>query len=111
MQPPRVRARLVPARLPASSGSRSNKRVDEMDVSIRLFDARARPKPIDVSADSEGDIMNRFLLLLVAVVSADVATAVLPPPVFERAAGQEVALTPLETTEVTRGYRAENLKN
>jgi hypothetical protein len=77
-----------------------------MDVSIRLFDARARPKPIDVSADSEGDIMNRFLLSLVAVVS----TAVVPSPWIDRAAGQEVALTPLETTEVARGYRAENLK-
>jgi sporulation protein YlmC with PRC-barrel domain len=29
---------------------------------------------------------------------------------IERAAGQEVALTPMEATEVARGYRAEALK-
>jgi hypothetical protein len=107
MQPPRVRARLVPARLPASSGSRSNKRVDAMDVSIRLFDARARPKPIGMSADSEGDIMDRFRVLLLAAV---VSTVMAPSPWIDRAAGQEIALTPLETTEVARGYRAEALK-
>ena len=62
----------------------------------------ARPKPIGVSADSEGDNMNRFLfLLLVAVVSVAIA------PWIHRAAGQEVALTPFEVTEVAKGYRAE----
>jgi hypothetical protein len=72
-----------------------------------LGDARARPKSIGVSSDSEGDIMNgpRFLLL-----AAVVLTAVVPSPWIDRAAGQEVALTPLEATEVARGYRAETLK-
>jgi hypothetical protein len=67
-----------------------------------------RPKPNGVSADSEGDIIvngPRFLLL-----AAVVLTAVVPSPWIDRAAGQEVALTPLEATEVARGYRAEALK-
>jgi hypothetical protein len=72
-----------------------------------LGDARARPKSIGVSADSEGDIMNRPRFLLLAAV---VLTAVVPSPWTDHAAGQEVALTPLEATEVARGYRAEALK-
>ena len=60
-----------------------------------------------MSADSEGDIMNRFRVLLLAAV---VSTAMAPSPWIDRAAGQEIALTPLETTEVARGYRAEALK-
>jgi hypothetical protein len=71
-----------------------------------LGDASARPKSIGVSADSEGDIMNRPRFLLAAVV----LTAVIPSPWIDRAVGQEVALTPLEATEVARGYRAEALK-
>lgn len=47
----------------------------------------------------------RFLLLATVVL-----TAVVPSPWINRAAAQEVALTPLETTEVARGYRAEALK-
>ena len=78
-----------------------------MDVSARLFDARARPKPIGMPADSEGNIMNRFRFLLLAAI---VSTAIAPSPWIDRAAGQEVALTPLETTEIARGYRAETLK-
>ena len=73
-----------------------------------LGDARAKPKPSGVSADSEGDIIvngPRFLLL-----AAVALTAVVPSPWIDRAAGQEVALTPLEATEVARGYRAEALK-
>jgi hypothetical protein len=64
-------------------------------------EAERRPR------DSEGDIMNRprFLLL----VAADL-TAVVPFPWIDRAVGQEVALTPLEATEVARGYRAEAIK-
>jgi hypothetical protein len=73
-----------------------------------LGDARAGPKPVGVSADSEGNIiMNRPRFLLLAAV---VLTAVVPCPWIDRAAGQEVALTPLEATEVARGYRAEALK-
>jgi len=51
--------------------------------------------------------MNRPRFLLLAAV---VLTAVVLPPWIDRAAGQEVALTPLEATEVARGYRAEALK-
>ena len=60
-----------------------------------------------MSADSEGDIINRARFSLLA---AAVLTAVVPSPWIDRAAGQEVALTPLEATEVARGYRAEALK-
>jgi hypothetical protein len=56
--------------------------------------------------DSEGEIMNRPRFLLLAAV----LTAVVPFPRIDRAAGQEVALTPLEATEVARGYRAEAIK-
>jgi hypothetical protein len=58
--------------------------------------------------DSEGDIIvngPRFLLL-----AAVVLTTAIPSPWIDRAVGQEVALTPLEATEVARGYRAEALK-
>jgi hypothetical protein len=58
-------------------------------------------------ADSEGNIMNRFRFLLLAAI---VSTANAPSQWIDRAAAQEVALTPLETTEVARGYRAETLK-
>src|SRR3981189_1745628 len=58
-------------------------------------------------ADSEGNIMNRFRFLLLAAI---VSTAIAPSLWIDRAAAQEVALTPLETTEVARGYRAETLK-
>ena len=47
----------------------------------------------------------RFLLLVAVVLMA-----VVPSPWIDRAEGQEVALTPLEATEVARGYRAEALK-
>jgi hypothetical protein len=60
-----------------------------------------------VSANGEGDIMNRPRLLLLAAV---VLTAVVPSRWIDPAAGQEVGLTPLEATEVARGYRAEALK-
>jgi hypothetical protein len=36
--------------------------------------------------------------------------AIAPSPWIDRAAGQEVALTPFEVTEVAKGYRAEMLK-
>jgi hypothetical protein len=73
-----------------------------------LGDVRVRPKPSGVSARSKGDIIvNRPRFLLLAAV---VLTASVPSLWIDRAAGQEVALTPLEATEVARGYRAEALK-
>jgi hypothetical protein len=63
----------------------------------------ASPPP----SEGEGDVMNRPRFLLLAAV---VLTAVAPSPWTDHAAGQEVALTPLEATEVARGYRAEALK-
>jgi hypothetical protein len=51
--------------------------------------------------------MNRTRFLLPA---AAVLTTVVLSPWIDRAAGQEVALTPLEATELARGYRAEALK-
>lgn len=51
--------------------------------------------------------MNRFRLSWSAAVVVAIIT---PIPWMDRAAAQEVGLTPLETTEVARGYRAEALK-
>src|ERR1700709_349672 len=51
--------------------------------------------------------MNRPRFLFLARV---VLTAVVPSSWTDHAAGQEVALTPLEATEVARGYRAETIK-
>jgi PRC-barrel domain len=48
---------------------------------------------------------SRFSLL-----SAAIFTTVVLSPWIDHATGQEVALTPLEATEVARGYRAEALK-
>jgi len=42
--------------------------------------------------------------------SAVIVVAIVTFPWMDRAAAQEVALTPLETTEVGRGYRAEAIK-
>ena len=42
--------------------------------------------------------------------SAVIVVAIVTFPSMDRAAAQEVALTPLETTEVGRGYRAEAIK-
>lgn len=42
--------------------------------------------------------------------SAAIVVAIVTSPWMDRAAAQEVALTPLETTEVGRGYRAEAIK-
>ena len=42
--------------------------------------------------------------------AAVVLTIVVLAPWMNRAAGQEIGLTPLETNEVARGYRAESLK-
>jgi hypothetical protein len=51
--------------------------------------------------------MNRPLFLLSAAI---VLAAVAPFPWTDHAAAQEVTLTPLEATEVAKGYRAEALK-
>ena len=51
--------------------------------------------------------MNRFRLSWSAAVVVAIVTLILW---VDRAAAQEVGLTPLETTEVARGYRAETLK-
>lgn len=50
--------------------------------------------------------MNRTRLLLIPTALLLVA----PFGVLDRAAGQEIALTPLEAKEVAKGYRAEALK-
>ena len=51
--------------------------------------------------------MNRSRLSWSAAVSVAIVTLI---PWTDRAAAQEVALTPLETTEVGRGYRAETIR-
>jgi hypothetical protein len=51
--------------------------------------------------------MNRFRLSWSAAVVLAIVALV---PWADRAAAQEVALTPLEATEVARGYRAETIK-
>ncbi|MEH2488703.1 PRC-barrel domain-containing protein [Bradyrhizobium sp. AZCC 2230] len=51
--------------------------------------------------------MNRFRLSWSAAVVVAIVTLI---PWADRATAQEVALTPLETTEVARGYRAEAIK-
>ena len=48
---------------------------------------------------------SRCSFLLAVALATDVLSLRI-----ERAAGQEVALTPMEATEVARGYRAEALK-
>ena len=51
--------------------------------------------------------MNRFRLSWSAAVVVAIVTLI---PWTDRAAAQEVALTPLEATEAARGYRAETIK-
>lgn len=51
--------------------------------------------------------MNRFRLSWSAAVVLAIVALI---PWTDRAAAQEVALTPLEATEVARGYRAETIK-
>jgi hypothetical protein len=69
---------------------------------------RERDRSGAACPQTEGDIIvNRPRFLLLAMV---VLTAVIPSLWIDHAAGQEVALTPLEATEVARGYRAEALK-
>jgi hypothetical protein len=51
--------------------------------------------------------MNKFRLSWSAAVVVAIVTLI---PWTDRAAAQEVALTPLEATEVARGYRAETIR-
>jgi hypothetical protein len=60
----------------------------------------------DVRSDSKRDFVNRSFAFLPAVILATVALSLW----IDRALAQEVALTPMQVTEVARGYRAEMLK-
>src|ERR1700730_2910084 len=60
----------------------------------------------DVRSDSKRDFVNRSFSFLPAVILATVALSLW----IDRALAQEVALTPMQATEVARGYRAETLK-
>src|ERR1700730_7875679 len=58
-------------------------------------------------SDGERGFMNRFFFsFLPSVILTTVALSLW----IDHASGQEVALTPIETTEVARGYRADALK-
>jgi hypothetical protein len=72
-----------------------------------LSDARAGPKSIGASPDSDGDIMNRSCFSFLPAV---ILTTVVLSAWIDHASGQEIALTPLQATEVAKGYRAEALK-
>jgi hypothetical protein len=60
-----------------------------------------------VSQEGDGDIMNksRFSLL-----SATILTSVVLSSWTDHGAAQEIALTPLQATEVAKGYRGDALK-
>ena len=60
----------------------------------------------DVRSDSKRDFVNRSFSFLPAVILATVVLSLW----IDRALAQEVALTPMQATEVARGYRAETLK-
>ncbi|MFT6671161.1 MAG: hypothetical protein ACJAVZ_002633 [Afipia broomeae] len=60
-----------------------------------------------IGSDRQGNIMNRFRL---SWSTAVVVAIITPISWTDRAAAQEIALTPLETNEVARGYRAEIIK-
>jgi hypothetical protein len=64
------------------------------------------PSWCDVRSDSKRDFVNRSFSFLPAVILATVALSLW----IDRALAQEVALTPMQATEVARGYRAETLK-
>jgi PRC-barrel domain protein len=58
-----------------------------------------------------GDIMNRSRFAFTrAITPAIILTTVVLSLWIDRAAGQEIGLSPLQTTEVAKGYRAESLK-
>src|ERR1700674_1574390 len=64
------------------------------------------PSWCDVRSDSKRDFVNRSFAFLPAVILATVVLSL----GIDRALAQEVALTPLQATEVARGYRVETLK-
>src|ERR1700694_6121250 len=57
-------------------------------------------------SDGKRDFVNRSFSFLPAVILATVVLSLW----IDRALAQEVALTPMQVTEVARGYRAETLK-
>jgi hypothetical protein len=57
-------------------------------------------------SDGKRDFVNRSFSFLPAVILATVVLSLW----IDRALAQEVALTPMQATEVARGYRAETLK-
>jgi PRC-barrel domain len=57
-------------------------------------------------SDGKRDFVNRSFSFLPAVILAAVVLSLW----IDRALAQEVALTPMQATEVARGYRAETLK-
>jgi hypothetical protein len=57
-------------------------------------------------SDGKRDFVNRSFSFLPAVILATVVLSLW----INRALAQEVALTPMQATEVARGYRAETLK-
>src|ERR1700676_1773212 len=57
-------------------------------------------------SDGKRDLVNRPFFFLPAVILATVVLSLW----IDRALAQEVALTPMQATEVARGYRAETLK-
>src|ERR1700686_872165 len=57
-------------------------------------------------SDGKRDFVNRSFSFLPAVILATVVLSLW----IDRALAQEVALTPMQATEVARGYRAEALK-
>src|SRR5260370_38320505 len=61
----------------------------------------------DASSDSDRGFMNRSRFSFLPAV---ILTTVVFSFRIDHAAGQEVALTPMQATEVAKGYRAEALK-
>src|ERR1700730_1223711 len=82
------------------------KRVDENRSTARSPMPGSRH---DASSDSDRGFMNRsrFSFLFLPEV---ILTAVVFSFRIDHAAGQEVALSPMQATEVAKGYRAEALK-
>jgi PRC-barrel domain len=96
-----------------------NKSINE-SYAVRSFGARARPNGRSclparrkhrswrgVSLESDGDIMNKSRFSFLPAV---VLTTVVLSSWTGHGAAQEIALTPLQATEVAKGYRADALK-